>query len=91
MVVVHGETTAGAQKQRRRPDSRKSVFVSHRSYGFHSPHALIVLIYLCGGGITIAPPHPMGRSSKRKAHERLQFPVGLVVQNGDAPAVSLRT
>jgi transposase len=28
----------------------------HRSYGLHSPHALIALIYLCCTGITITPP-----------------------------------
>ena len=28
----------------------------HRSYGLHSPHALIALIYLCCAGITITPP-----------------------------------
>ena len=30
--------------------------LSHRSYGFHSPQALIALIYLCCAGITITPP-----------------------------------
>ena len=28
----------------------------HRSYGLHSPDALIALIYLCCAGITITPP-----------------------------------
>jgi transposase len=35
----------------------KIRLLSHRSYGFHSPQALIALIYLCCGGITITPPH----------------------------------
>ena len=34
----------------------KIRLLSHRSYGFHSPHALIALIYLCCAGITITPP-----------------------------------
>ena len=35
----------------------KIRLLCHRSYGFHSPHALIALIYLCCAGITITPPH----------------------------------
>jgi transposase len=35
----------------------KIRLLSHRSYGFHSPAALIALIYLCCAGITITPPH----------------------------------
>lgn len=34
----------------------KIRLLCHRSYGFHSPHALIALIYLCCAGITITPP-----------------------------------
>jgi len=34
----------------------KIRLLSHRSYGFHSPQALIALIYLCASGITITPP-----------------------------------
>jgi transposase len=34
----------------------KIRLLSHRSYGFHSPQALIALIYLCCAGITITPP-----------------------------------
>ena len=34
----------------------KIRLLSHRSYGFHSPQALIALIYLCCGAITITPP-----------------------------------
>ena len=34
----------------------KIRLLSHRSYGFHSPQALIALIYLCCSGITINPP-----------------------------------
>lgn len=35
----------------------KIRLLSHRSYGFHTPQALIALIYLCCAGITITPPH----------------------------------
>ena len=35
----------------------KIRLLCHRSYGFHSPQALIALIYLCCAGITITPPH----------------------------------
>jgi transposase len=35
----------------------KIRLLSHRSYGFHPPQALIALIYLCCAGITITPPH----------------------------------
>jgi transposase len=35
----------------------KIRLLTHRSYGFHSPQALIALIYLCCAGITITPPH----------------------------------
>jgi transposase len=34
----------------------KVRLISHRSFGFHGPDPLIALIYLCAGGITIAPP-----------------------------------
>jgi transposase len=34
----------------------KIRLLSHRSYGFHSPQALIAMIYLCCGVITIIPP-----------------------------------
>ena len=34
----------------------KVRLLSHRSYGFHPPQALIAMIYLCCGGITITPP-----------------------------------
>jgi transposase len=34
----------------------KIRLLCHRSYGFHSPQALIALIYLCCAGITITPP-----------------------------------
>jgi transposase len=35
----------------------KIRLLCHRSYGFHSPQALIALTYLCCAGITITPPH----------------------------------
>jgi transposase len=35
----------------------KVRLLSHRAYGFHSADALIAMIYLCCGGITIALPH----------------------------------
>jgi len=31
--------------------------ISHRAHGFHSPHALIAMVYLCCAGIQIALPH----------------------------------
>ena len=34
----------------------KIRLLSHRSYGLHSPQALIALIYLCCSGLTITPP-----------------------------------
>ena len=34
----------------------KIRLISHRSYGFHSAGALIALVYLCCGGITIDLP-----------------------------------
>jgi transposase len=34
----------------------KVRLISHRSFGFHGPDALIALIYLCAGGIVIDPP-----------------------------------
>jgi transposase len=34
----------------------KIRLLCHRSYGLHTPHALIALIYLCCAGITITPP-----------------------------------
>jgi transposase len=35
----------------------KVRLLSHRAYGFHSPNALIAMIYLCCAGIQIALPH----------------------------------
>ena len=35
----------------------KIRLISHRAYGFHSPAALIAMVYLCCAGITIALPH----------------------------------
>ena len=34
----------------------KVRLLSHRSFGFHGPHPLIALIYLCCSGLTIDPP-----------------------------------
>jgi len=30
--------------------------ISHRSFGFHGAPPLIALVYLCCGGVTVAPP-----------------------------------
>jgi transposase len=30
--------------------------ISHRSFGFHSAAPLVALVYLCCGGVTVAPP-----------------------------------
>lgn len=32
--------------------------ITHRAFGFHSPHALIAMIFLCCSGITLDPPLP---------------------------------
>jgi transposase len=32
--------------------------IARRAYGFHSPEALISMLYLCCGGITLSPPLP---------------------------------
>jgi transposase len=34
----------------------KVRLISHRSFGFHSAAPLIALVYLCCGGVTVAPP-----------------------------------
>lgn len=34
----------------------KIRLINHRGYGHHSPAALISMIYLCCGGITVEPP-----------------------------------
>ena len=35
----------------------KIRLINHRGYGHHSAAALIAMIYLCSGGITIEPPN----------------------------------
>src|SRR5450755_2630029 len=45
-------TPRGVKQQGQAP-----VLLSHRAYGFHSPNALIAMIYLCCAGIQIALPH----------------------------------
>ncbi|MFQ5382245.1 MAG: transposase, partial [Dehalococcoidia bacterium] len=32
--------------------------IARRAYGFHSPHALIAMLFLCCGGIELSPPLP---------------------------------
>jgi transposase len=32
--------------------------IARRAYGFHSPEALVSMLYLCCGGITLTPPLP---------------------------------
>jgi transposase len=34
----------------------KIRLINHRGYGHHTPAALIAMIYLCAGGITIVLP-----------------------------------
>jgi len=43
----------------RRPEALNSRvrLISHRAHGFHSPEALIAMVYLCCAGIQIALPH----------------------------------
>jgi len=35
----------------------KARTITRRSFGFHGPNALIALLFLCCGGITLTPPH----------------------------------
>lgn len=32
--------------------------IARRAYGFHSPHALVAMLFLCCGGIELSPPLP---------------------------------
>jgi len=32
--------------------------IARRAFGFHSAEALISMLYLCSGGITLDPPLP---------------------------------
>jgi len=38
--------------------NNKSRLITRRAYGFHSAPALIAMILLCCGGITLSPPLP---------------------------------
>ena len=38
--------------------NNKTRLITRRAYGFHSAHALIAMIFLCCGGITLSPPLP---------------------------------
>lgn len=38
--------------------NNKTRLITRRAYGFHSAQALIAMIFLCCGGITLAPPLP---------------------------------
>jgi transposase len=38
--------------------NNKIRLITRRAFGFHSAHALIAMIFLCCGGITLAPPLP---------------------------------
>jgi transposase len=38
--------------------NNKSRLITRRAYGFHSAQALIAMIFLCCGGITLSPPLP---------------------------------
>lgn len=35
----------------------KARTITRRSFGFHGPHSLIALLFLCCGGLTLRPPH----------------------------------
>ena len=45
--------------------SRELRVIARRAYGFHSPGALISMLFLCCGGIELAPP---ARSVLRRRH-----------------------
>ncbi len=38
--------------------NNKLRVIARRAYGFHSPGALISMLFLCCGGIELAPPLP---------------------------------
>ncbi|GMU63250.1 MAG: hypothetical protein AMXMBFR34_50130 [Myxococcaceae bacterium] len=38
--------------------NNKTRLITRRAYGFHSAQALIAMIFLCCGGITLSPPLP---------------------------------
>ena len=38
--------------------NNKLRVIARRAYGFHSPGALIAMLFLCCGGIELAPPLP---------------------------------
>ena len=40
--------------------NNKLRVIARRAYGFHSPGALISMLFLCCGGIELAPPLPTG-------------------------------
>ena len=46
----------------------KIRLLSHRSYGLHSPQALIALFYLCCAGITITPPLKRATQTREAPH-----------------------
>ena len=39
-------------------NNNKLRVIARRAYGFHSPGALISMLFLCCGGIELAPPLP---------------------------------
>ena len=39
--------------------NNKFRVIARRAYGFHSPGPLISMLYLCCGGIELAPPLPI--------------------------------
>nr|MBA3504486.1 transposase [Betaproteobacteria bacterium] len=38
--------------------NNKARLITRRAYGYHSAPALIAMIFLCCGGITLSPPLP---------------------------------
>lgn len=49
--------TSGLSNARIEALNGKARTITRRSFGFHGPNALIALLFLCCGGITLRPPH----------------------------------
>ena len=51
--------------------------IARRAFGFHSPEALIAMLYLCCGGITLHPPLPQRHVDFRNVWLYPSFPNGV--------------
>lgn len=54
---VLGAIELGVSNGRLEALNSRIRLISHRAHGFHSPGALIAMVYLCCAGIQIEPPH----------------------------------